>query len=299
MAIGDVIIRIVRSDGEEYILGDEKWRIPNDGLENFDNLDYSVTSDEIPSYDGAIVTSKRVKKQDRTIKAECATPSMNEKLRAEVISFFNPKYSFEVFVKYMGRTRMYSGEQIGFLCTTGNIYQKAQLTWTVLSPNPYFQSDGLYNKDLAWNEPRFGFPWVSFLPPEEGQPRIANTGFITSVHVFNKEADLYNDGDVPSGMRVEVTCLGDVINPFIRIGNGFFRFKNRKFNAGDRIVLDAISKPPKVEINGVNAMNRLDKTSNILDMVLDVGFSRISYDAEEGDLNMSVVVFWRKNYLGI
>lgn len=296
--LGDVTVRIVRSDGLEFNLGNEQWRIPNDGLENFANLNYQVSSDEIPAYDGAIITNKRVASQDRTIKAEVAKPSMNEELRAAAIKFFNPKYSYECYVTYMGRTRHCIGEQIGFKCSEGNIYQRASLTWSILCANPYMLSEGLYGQDLAEIEPRFGFPWVSFLPPEEGEPRLTNTGAITSVHVFSQNVALINDGDVPSGMRVVLTAYGDVVNPYIRIGQGYIRLLTT-MAPGDEIELDASSRPPTVTMNGKNAMNLVDRNSSILNMLIEVGETEIEYNADDGDLDLSVVVYYKKQYLGI
>lgn len=296
--VGDVTVRIVRSDGKEFELGNEDWRIPNDGLENFANLPYQVSSDEIPSYDGAIVTNKRVAAQDRTVKAEILHPSRNAELRARAIEFFNPKHSFECYVTYMGRTRHCEGEQIGFSCPTANIYQKGTLTWTILCPNPYMLSEGLYGEDLAKVEPRFGFPFVSFLPPQEGEERLTNTGFITSVHVFDKSVALINDGDVPSGMRVVITSYGDVVNPYIRIGKGYVRLLTT-LELGDVVELDASSRPPTVTVNGKNAMNLVDRNSSILNMMIEIGGTSIEYDADDGGLNLSVVVYYKKQYLGI
>lgn len=296
--VGDVIARIVRSDGQEYILGDGVWRIPNDGLENFSNLTYDVTSNEIPSYDGSVITSKRVGSQDRSIKAILPYSPEQERIRAEAISFFNPKFDYEVYLTYKGRTRHCIGEQIGCLITNGNIYQAAELVWTILCPIPYMMSDGLYDEDLAKVEPRFGFPWVSFLPPDEGQPRLTNTGFITSVHVFDQSVELINDGDVPSGMRAVITAYGDIVNPSLRIGNGYVRILTT-LKDGDVLELDASTRPPKVTLNGVNAMNLVDRNSTILNMMIEVGTTDIEFLADEGELEASIVVYYKKYYLGI
>ena len=164
MAIGDVYARIVRSDGQEMTLGSGDWRIPKDGLENWANLAYSVSSVEIPSYDGALVTSKRVAATDRTIKAVVGNSRDNEALRARAIRFFNPKHSFKVYMTYMGRTRWCSGEQIGFRASEGNIYEPVEVEWTILCPNPYLLSVNDFGKDIAEIMPSFGFPFMSFLP---------------------------------------------------------------------------------------------------------------------------------------
>lgn len=296
--IGDVVVDIKRSDGKEYTLGDGVWRIPNDGLENFANLPYDVTAEEIPSYDGAIVTNKRVSSVDRTIKATLAYSPEQAQIRAEAIAFFNPKFTYEVYLTYKGRTRHCQGEQIGCLISTGNIYKQVELTWSILCANPYMMSDGLYDEDLAKVEPRFGFPFMSFLPPDEGEPRLTNTGFITSVHVFDKSVNIINDGDVPSGMRAVITAYDRIVNPSLRIGNGYVKVL-KTLNTGDVLELDASSRPPKVTLNGVNAMNLIDRNSTILNMMIEVGETDIEFTADEGELDASIVIYYKKHYLGV
>lgn len=295
--IGDVKARIVRSDGQEMTIGDGDWRIPNDGLENWANLSYQVSSVELPSYDGALVTSKRVPSVDRSIHAICCG-SNPEKLRERVIRFFNPKYTYEVHLTYMGRTRWCKGEQIGFRASEGNIYKKPELDWTILCPNPYLLSEGDFGRDIAEIVPMFGFPFMSFLPASEGSIPGYPTGFAVSRHFFKKEVDISNDGDVPSGMRVIIRSRGDVVNPLVKIGAGYIRVIT-EMHQGDSITLDATSRPPKVTMNGENAMQMLDRESNILDMMISPGETTIEYDADDGYQNLSVSVFFNKQYLGV
>lgn len=297
MAVGDVKARIVRSDGQEMTIGDGEWRIPKDGLENWSNLPYNVFSAEIPSYDGAIVTGKRVNSVDRTIKAECCG-SDPDSSRARAIWFFNPKYSYEVHMTYRGRTRWCSGEQIGFQASEGNMYRKPTITWTILCPNPYMQSEDNFGKDIAEIAGRFGFPWVSFLPQEYGSVAGTNKYAVFSVHEFSQSVDVTNDGDVPSGLRVVIRAKGKVVNPSIRLGEGHVRLI-ATMQQGDEVVLNAVSRPPTVTYNGQNAMNLVDRNSSILNMRIDVGETTLEYDADDGYQSMSVSVFWNKQYLGV
>lgn len=295
MAIGDVIVRIVRSDGQEMTVGNGDWRIPKDGLENWANLPYNVSAVEIPSYDGAIVTSKRVASVDRTIKAVAATAGTNASIRAAAIKFFNPKHSFAVYVTYMGRTRWCRGEQIGFKASEGNIYDPVEFEWTILCPNPYLLSVNDFGKDIAETLPAFGFPFMSFLPQS---PAKVNKGFVAGKRLFEKRVTIENDGDVPSGMVVTINADGDVKNPLVRIGEGSVRviLTMRK---GDSVRLDASGRPPTITLNGENAMHLLDRNSSILDMMIDPGQTTIEYDADDGDQYMSVIVRYNKQYLGV
>lgn len=296
--IGDVKARVVRSDGQEMTFGDGDWRIPNDGLENWANLPYNVSSVEIPSYDGALITSKRVSSIDRTVTAECCVMERFSDYRAKAIQFFNPDFTFDIHLTYMGRTRWCTGELIGFKASENNVHQKPKITFTILCPNPFLFSEGDFGKDIAAIAGKFGFPFMSFLPKSAGSVEGTNVGFITSHHVFDKDVEMSNDGDVPSGMKVYIRAKGDVINPMVRVGEGYVRMLV-SMRQGDEILLDATSRPPIVTLNGQNAMHLVDRNSSILNMVIAVGETTIEYDADDGDQSMSVAVFFNKQYLGV
>lgn len=294
--IGDVRARILRSDGRELTLGDGDWRIPNDGLTNWANLPYSVSSVEIPSSDGAQVTSKRISAVDRTIVAVSTSPGENGALRAAAIAFFNPKYTYRVYMTYLGRTRWCEGEQYGFKASEGNMYEPAQITWTILCPNPFMQSVDDFGKDIAEVMPRFGFPFFSALP--ESTVRV-NTGFITSNRKYEQNVAIRNDGDVASAMRATIKANGgEVANPSLTIGNGTVRVIAH-MKPGDELYLDAEQRPPVLELNGENAMQRLDRDSTILSMLIEPGDTEVSYTADSGEQYMDVVIRYNKQYLGI
>lgn len=298
MAIGDVKARIVRSDGQEMTIGDGVWRIPNNGLTNWDNLSYDVSSVEIPSYDGAVITSKRVASVDRTIKAQVSDWSLNESLRAEAISFFNPKYTYKCHLTYMGRTRWCEGEQIGFKCSEGNIYEPATLQWTLLCPNPYLKSESDFGKDIAEVLPRLGFPFMSFLPTTQGSDEGCNVGFVAGKHSFEQFVRIGNGGDVPTGMRVRIRAANEVVNPVIRIDENYVRAIVR-MKIGDVLDIDLTGRPPKVLYNGENGMHLIDRNSSILNLYIGVGDTIIEYDADDGQQYMSVSIYYNEQYLGI
>lgn len=298
MAKGDVIMRIVRSDGQELYLGDGDWRIPKSGLSNWANLPYDVTSQEVPSYDGSVITSKRVAAVDRSVSAIAENWRNNAALRAEVISFFNPKYSYNAHLTYQGRTRWCHGEQIGFKCSEGNIYEPVELTWTILCANPYLQSESNFGKDVAEVAPRLGFPFMSFLPVSQGSAEGCNVGFVASKRLFERSVKIENDGDVESGMRIKIRTSNMVVNPLVRIGDNYVRaLVTMKEN--DVLDMDLTNKPPKVTFNGQNAMHLIDRNSSILSMYISPGDTVIEYDADDGEQYMSVTVYYNKQYLGI
>lgn len=291
-----VTLRIIRSDGAVMTLGDGPWRIVSDGLENWSSVPHSVTSDELPTHDGGLVTSRRVSMADRTVTAVADDPKRNAELRAAAIRFFSPKHDYEAHLTYMGRTRWCRGVQYGFKVSEGNVFQPAELSWTILCPNPFLLSENDFGKDIAEVAPRFGFPFMSFI--KERSVEGVNQGFVTSARLFAKSVYIGNGGDVPSGVRLVVRASGPVTNPAIRLGDGWVRLV-ASLASGDVLEIDADSKPPRVELNGESAMSLLDRESSILDMMLPVGGSDIEYAADEGDANMSVTVYYNEQYLGV
>ena len=296
--IGDVVARIVRSDGLQFTIGDGEWRIPNDGLENWANLPYEVQSIDMPTYDGGVIMGKRVASVDRSIRAIAADAKNNERLRETAISFFNPIYNYKVYITYMGRTRIAKGEQIGFKCSEGNIYQPVEINWSILCSNPYLQSNTETAKSFSSTMARLGFPFMSFIPVSQGSVEGCNVGFVASVYKQQDGIVLENDGDVPAGLRVVMMAQGSVVNPRVKIGD-IYVSTNTRLHTGDRLVMDFTSMPPKVTLNGKNAMNILDKRSNILDMKLPVGSSDIECSAAENSERLAVEITYNQQYLGI
>lgn len=330
--IGDVKARIVRSDGRELTLGDGDWRIPSDGMENWANLPYSVALTEIPVTDGGMVLSKRVSSVDRTITA-IANGKDTERLRAEAIAFFNPKYSYDVEMTYMGRTRKCSGEQAGFKASEYNIYKKPEITWTILCPDPYLtEADGLdVSMDrtigrfgFPWHsqisqttevmESSFGFPWYSFVPSDDGPTGAVlgkfvtksigltdalRDGFIVGVRETLDSINVNADGDVASGIRFIVRAnSGSVTNPTVRIGYAYARMET-KLQPNDVFLIDTTQLPPVVEINGNNASHMLDRRSNLIDLKILTDNTKVTYDADAGQENMSVEFSYKNRYLGV
>lgn len=291
---GDVKARIVRSDGIEMTLGKD-WRITE--LENWAQLSYSVQSSEIPSLDGAIVKSKRVKSQDRSITA-VYTGANKEQARADAIAFFNPKYTYEVHVTYMGRTRWCKGEQIGFKASEENIYQPVSIDWTILCPNPYLIGEDIFGKDISQAQGRFGFPWVSILPVSKGSLPGANVGAVVSIREYASQVDIENSGDVPGGVRIIITPRENLKNPKVTVNNGWVRLLGT-FSTSDTIEIDTINHPPKVLVNNHNAMNKADRKSQITSMQLLPGKSVIKFDADEGKEAAGVLIYYNKQYLGV
>lgn len=291
-----VTVRIVRDDGEEFWIDNEKWMIPNDGLENWANLPHSVSVKEDASYDGGIITNQRVEAVDRTVEAELLSPEGNAEARAGAIRFFSPRHTYDVHLTYQGRTRWCQGVQYAFKCETGNIYKPVAISWTVLCPMPYLLSEDNFGKDVALITAKFGFPYHSVV--QSAPAGVYKRGFVMGVYDFNRTVDIQNDGDVTTFPRVVIRADGTVENPKISIGDKFVRFVDT-LKQGDELVIDFEQRPPRVTLNGRNAINKVDRASSFTSFQIEAGDTTFEYDADSGENVMSVSLYYWKRYLGI
>lgn len=283
-----VEIRIIRDDKKEFIIDNTLWAIPSDGLEGFDSIENEVSEENYYSGAGTRVTANRIKSKERTITARLMNPSINEIQRAVVVSFFNPEHKFSVYVTYQGRTRWCEGYQIGFSCPTGNVYKSIEITWTLLSNMPYMLSTDNFGQNIGELIPMFCFPFRS----------IVNYGGGVGVFKFAKEVLIENGGDTKTFFKCMIYATGEVENPKLIKGDKYVRILDT-MQENDAYVLDFESTPPTVKKNGVNAIGKLDRTSSLINMAIDVGGDIFGFDADSGSNNMRVEIYRYERYNGI
>lgn len=282
----EVILRIIRSDTQEFIIDGTVWGIT--ALDGFNGVSNTIYSDDNSVGDGSTFSGERVGDKDRTFSARLLNKNLNEIMRKVVISFFNPKYTYKVYVTYQGRQLWCEGRQIGFKCPMSNVYQTIEITWTILSNMPYMLSVDDFGKDLASIVGMSGFPYLSKVG--SGKP--------SGRYNFAQNVLIENDGDVETFFQCVITAKGDVENPKIAKDGKYVRIIDDLVN-GDIYIIDFIASPPTVKKNGVNAISNTDRLSNFSNMQLSVGDNTVSFDADNGTANMEVVLYYNKRYLGL
>lgn len=284
----EVKVKIVRSDGKEFSLNTDDWKIPSDGLEGFGLIENDITVTSNAVGDGGIVSSSRLAEKDRTIVAKSRNPVLNEVLRRHAISFFSPKYDYKVYVTYMGETRWCEGKIYKFSLPNENVNRNMTLTVTFLCPNPYLKSYEDFGKNIAALIPMIGFPYLC----------ATGIGITGGRFEFAKKVYLENDGDVDTFCRAVLKANGDVSNPCLHIDDGYVRIVDSMVD-GDVIEIDFTQMPPTVKKNGENCIGRCDRTSTFDEMVLKVGSSAISFSAADGDAYLDVSIYYNKLYAAL
>lgn len=285
----NVYLRIVRSDGKEFIAdgklsGDADWGITKlDGIgtitpENF-------TEDKAVG-DGEIVNGKRFKGRTISFSFLAKNIFMNKVLRRAAVSFFNSKYDFAVYVTYQGVTRWIDGVLDAIEIPSDSLRVQQSVSGEFRCPDPLFKSVDSFGADIAAITPLWTFEEID--DPDWGEPFDS--------YNYSKSVEITNDGDAEAYCRVVIRATGNVTNPKFMHGDAYIRIIDT-MESGDVIEIDIINR--KITKNGKNILVKIDRKSNFVDMAFSVGDNVVSYDADVGETEMSVTLFYNKLYLGV
>lgn len=284
-----VSIKMVREDGKSFLINNNSWMIPSDGLSGFGDINNEIGTENILYNDGDNETYSRIDSVDRTVKFTVANTIENEPLRHRAIEFFNAKRSYKCIIHYMGLERWCEGKLSKVAISEGNIYKPVTVQFTLKCLKPYFYSMDNFGKDIASVMPLEGFPFHSY-DKWGGHP--------TGYYNFSRSVSIVNDGDVETKARVVINALGDVVNPSFFINGKYVKVLDTMAR-NDSIEINFDAVPPTVKKNGVNIMGKCDRSSEFSDMDIKQGDNIIKYRAEQGDTLMTCSVYYNKRYLMI
>ena len=293
-------MHIVRSDGRTLDLGDGTyWVLAMNKMDDWLDLDYTVNTSANVLTDGSSFLAERVEEKDRTISATYWGRD-RKGVRDVIIPFFNPSYTYEAHLTYFGRTRWVEGRQIGFDMPITDERTPPTLTWTLLCMDPFMRSEDHNESSLTDAAPMFGFPYVSHvreaLPDGSKKP----VGFLASKMLYDGLNTIYNSGDVETYCRIVCTFDGPVKNPKFTKDGRFVQVL-RAFKDGDELEIDFEAAPPRVLVNGINAIQLCSRDSNFTGMQIQVGPNVFQYEGSSAAERayMHVQVLFYKRYLGV
>ena len=247
------------------------------GLESSE-LDISTSDNAL--VDGASVDGKKIKPRPIHIEASFKSNKNNPENRANVIKFFNPKYTGKALITNMGVSRNIEYELEGWtFASVRNMDNKLKILVDLLCPDPYMLNVDNYGKNMANISALFAFPWRMLSTrmtsgkldyPDKARGMLLG-GMTMGYRTLYKEVVLANDGDVPTGVQIQfVATRGPVTNPKItNTGTGQYMRVNVAMQQG--------GEPFK----------------------LAVGDNYLEYDADENYTNLDVNLFYTPKYLGV
>lgn len=281
-------VLIHRSDGQTFAFDDRPMGLLE--LEGVDAPAMEVFTEKNAVGDGDTVTGSRVAAREITIRAKSRGGIKNAILRARAVVFFDPQYTYDVDISYDGVTRTARDCRLRAVAIpSGSLYQPLDITATFLCPYGYLDGEGgMDGVDLNSITPRLGWPYVS----------MENAGSLFGVYNYDKTVVIHNRGSAPTWVRGVFTAMGPgtVQNPKLIHGDAFVRVLYT-MNPGD--VVDIDTEKRIVRINGVNALNKIDKASSFGGMRVDPGYSVIGFDADTNPDQLSARVYFQIRYLGI
>lgn len=295
-------VLIHRSDGQTFAIDDKPIGLLE--LKGVDAPAMEVFTEKNAVGDGDTVTGSRVAARDITIRAKSRGGIKNAILRARAVVFFDPQFTYDVDISYDGVTRTARDCRLRAVAIpSGSLYQPLDITATFLCPYGYLDGEGgMDGVDLNSITPRLGWPYVSMM--KDGVPGKARSGLddapgmLFGVYNYDKTVVIHNRGSAPTWVRGVFTAMGPstVQNPKLIHGDAFVRVLYT-MNPGD--VVDIDTEIRIVRINGVNALNKIDKASSFGSMRVDPGYSVIGFDADTNPDQLSARVYFQIRYLGI
>lgn len=295
-------VLIHRSDGQTFAMDDRPMGLVE--LEGVDAPAMEVFTEKNAVGDGDTVTGSRVAAREITIRAKSRGGIKNAILRARAVMFFDPQYTYDVDISYDGVTRTARDCRLRAVAIpSGSLYQPLDITATFLCPYGYLDGEGgMDGVDLNSITPRLGWPYVSMM--KDGVPGKARSGLddapgmLFGVYNYDKTVVIHNRGSAPTWVRGVFTAMGPgtVQNPKLIHGDAFVRVLYT-MNPGD--VVDIDTEKRIVRINGVNALNKIDKASSFGSMRVDPGYSVIGFDADTNPDQLSARVYFQIRYLGV
>ncbi len=163
---------------------------------------------------------------------------------------------------------------------------------SLICPNPYWQDIAESKADISTETGNIEFPLE--IPAEGLELSIRTISFITNI---------YNQGDVDTPIRVTLKAVGAVVNPIIEnLDTGEYIRVKRELAEGDTLEINTAFGNKRVEIikpdgSRENVFHYIDYKSTFFQLV--GGDNTIKYDAEVGENNLDVSIYYTPNYLGI
>ena len=251
--------------------------------------DYTLSLEDNAQLDGATIAGKKVEPRPITIKAEYRKTDKEDKIRQKIIRFFNPKKSGELTVTFGNITRKIGYEIEGSpQIEERNIFRALRFSVNLLCPAPYFQDVETFAKNMAGVREVLAFPLV--FPPR---------GLVTSYREMQQVAVFNNKGDKAIGLNVLFEAKGGgVTNPVLyNLSTGEFLRVEIEMNKGDKLTICTIPGKKRVELNGKNAIQYIDRNSRFF--AIAEGETLLKYDADEGRQNLDVYPRYTPEYLGV
>ncbi len=282
----------INEEGESVVFSHKSIYHVNQvsGLSGIRNAIYSVNS---MGQDGDTYLGGRIESRDIEIIGSINTRKKEEALehRRRLNRILNPKFSATLIYEFGDFKRIIDCKVNADTFQRQAVFQ--DFTIQLICHNPFWREEFEDKVDIAaWIG---GLEYILEIPEETGM----QMGYREPSLIVN----VYNAGDVQSGIRVEFRAVGTIKNPSILNveTQEFIKFNNLTMTAGDILTISTYYGKKEVTLlrDGVlaDAFRYLDVDSTYIQ--LDVGDNLFRYDAESNRDGVEVSIYHDNNFLGV
>lgn len=276
----DMILKFEAAGQTILAGGDYDFKIIR--AEGFAASDYEFSTSVNAQMDGMNVTGRRTAARELYVEIACS-----DEERERVIAFHNPNIDGKLTVTINGQTRWISYIVQSLKLAQDNLYDPFIYQLTMLCPQPYFLDMSDFGKDLAASVPLCAFPFVWL----EGRE------YATDYRQFSSNFLVVNSGDLDTGLKVVFIAQDVVRNPKLSLQNGQYIRVLTELMQGDELSIETSKGKKRILLNGVNMMSRIDRKSTFIGLA--PGENVLTYDADEGYMNLEVRLYYTPMYLGV
>lgn len=286
------ILKIVDSKGQELILSKSRPFL----LEGVSGIGLTSNISMMSgAFDGVNVTGINIKEKTLNITGAIVSSTKGDmqKERARLIGFLNPnKGAFKLIYKINGHTKKLTVniQRVDFKESVLRL-QKFQIQ--VLAPFPFWENVNEKRKEIAlWTKDAY-FPLVA----------TKEKPIVFGHRVSNLICNIFNDGDVETGMRIQLKALATVVNPSVlNIYTKEFIKIIQTLQAGDVLEITTYINNKRIEVHKSdgtvkNVLNWMTLDSEFLQ--LKVGDNTFRYDAESGIDNIEMTIYYNPATIGV
>lgn len=247
------------------------------------------------AFDGVNITGFNIKEKTIAITGAIVSNTKREmqQERAKFISFLNPnKGSFDFVYENDAHKKKLVGNvhRIDFKESVSRL-QKFQIQ--VLAPFPFWQEEIERKKEVAlWAKDAY-----FHLVATKEKP------IVFGHRVSNLICNVFNPGDVETGMRIQLKALATVVNPSVlNIYTHDFIKIMQTLEKGDVLEITTYANNKRVVINKAdgttkNVFNWITLDSEFLQLA--VGDNLFRYDAESGLDNLEMTIYYNPATMGV
>lgn len=286
MAERNVILRAVRSDGQVFEYNGDDWGLTS--LEGVDFPKFEISKADRGYGNGSIITGKRKEARDIDIKARERNAGNNALDRPLALGFHNSNFTFDLYITYMGVTRIAKGCELqGSKCPSGNVFDALTLTVSYLHPESDLLGEASESTNFTAVDPMWHWSRVY----TQGGSLLY--GVIN--HATSKVLNYLGSEDTFIHVRLEASGLVEGVN----IGVGSINVHiDCTLGSGDVLELDSEAKT--VKVNGADLAPASYNGELVPKLILTYGDNVVTVKADdEGNTAFDADVTYVGRYGGI